>query len=548
MPPTLPSFTVCKPTKLFDFSRASPQPASTLTQAAECRSSLASFFRHSWAVLEPTTPLDDNWHIDAICAHVQAALEGWRAQQLDPEAINALQNLIINVPPGTAKSRIVNVATPAWMWIDSPQWKAIFLSANPRVALRDSVYCRDLIESDWYRDTFRPNWRLSDDQNAKSFYRNTAGGSRLAMGFGSRITGDRGDFLGVDDPHDAEEVNSIKLREAVTDRWDSAVSNRVNDLRSSVRIGIMQRLHEADWSGHNLRGGRWEHLLLPMEFVTAEDWECECESCKRNQARGATAIGWSDPRSEPGEALFDKRFPAEILETEKVRLGEYGYAGQMQQSPVPAGGAIFKEAWFDNRYEKLPVLRSVWTIWDTALKAKQENDESACATFADGEDGQLYVLRAAHGRWETPVLAEFLIQQAYWFRDKYGDRYVGDYVEDKVSGITLMQYLRRHEDKDRKRAFDGKRLALIPISPGDLDKVARAQGVTPLCEAERVRLPDTSIFAGAVTWVRDLIGSLTLFPKGTHDDLVDVLVYGVKRWNGTLGSRKSRRGKTGGQV
>lgn len=203
---------------------------------------------------------------------------------------------------------------------------------------------------------------------------------------------------------------------------------------------------------------------------------------------------------------------------------------------ITAEGGVFKRAWFA-RYRKLPRLREAWTTWDTALKAKEENDESACVTVGLGEDGQLYVLRMAHGRWETPDLAEFLVAQADWLRRSYGERYRGDYVEDKASGITLMQYLRRQRPD----------LALIPVKV-EADKVTRAKGVTPVCESGRVLLPDTGVFPTAHEWVRDLLGQLATFPQaGVHDDIVDAFVYALKKLVGTLGGpRQSRRGRRGG--
>ncbi len=151
-----------------------------------------------------------------------------------------------------------------------------------------------------------------------------------------------------------------------------------------------------------------------------------------------------------------------------------------------------------------------------------------------------------HGRWETPDVAQFMIDQAYWLKQVFGDEYRGDYVEDKVSGTTLMQYVRRHQDADRLRAHDGSLLAVIPIQTGKDDKVARAHGVTPLCEALRVLLPDGEAFPATQAWVRDLLAQLTTFPAGAHDDIVDVFVYSIMRFLGHLNKKKSRRGKGGG--
>src|SRR5690349_2352276 len=51
-------------------------------RTARGRASLAEFIRQGWHVLEGAAPLVDNWHIDAIALHVQAALEDWHARQL----------------------------------------------------------------------------------------------------------------------------------------------------------------------------------------------------------------------------------------------------------------------------------------------------------------------------------------------------------------------------------------------------------------------------------------------------------------------------------
>ena len=40
-----------------------------------CRRSLAQFFKRSWSVLEPSTPLRWNWHIEVVCNHIQTMLE-----------------------------------------------------------------------------------------------------------------------------------------------------------------------------------------------------------------------------------------------------------------------------------------------------------------------------------------------------------------------------------------------------------------------------------------------------------------------------------------
>ena len=75
---------------------------------------LSEFVQQSWEVLEPSTNLDWNWHLDVVCDHVQAVLFDWLAKQSNPEHNQRAQNLLVNIPPGSMKSRIVAVCMPAW--------------------------------------------------------------------------------------------------------------------------------------------------------------------------------------------------------------------------------------------------------------------------------------------------------------------------------------------------------------------------------------------------------------------------------------------------
>ena len=207
---------------------------------------LSWFVRESWPILEPTTRLVWNWHMEAVCDHIQAMLEGWIKSQRTGVPYD-VRNLMVTVPPGSAKSRILSVCAVAWMWGHFPSWRVICFSSNPRVSIRDSMFCREIIESNWYKSVFKPDWKMAEDQNAKGNYRNTAGGSRVAIGVGAKLLGERGDALFVDDPHGSyADVQSDLIRVGTVDWWDQIACNRLNDMRLGLRVGIMQRLHEDD--------------------------------------------------------------------------------------------------------------------------------------------------------------------------------------------------------------------------------------------------------------------------------------------------------------
>lgn len=376
-------------------------------------------------------------------------------------------------------SRIVSVCAPAWIWTYHPGFKMIFLSANPRVALRDSVLCRDLIESQWYQERFKPSWQLRLDQNAKSSYWNSAGGFRNAGGFNSRITGDRADGLFVDDPHDAEEVNSDTKRLNVIERWDTAIYNRVNDTQRSFRIGIMQRLHEEDWAGHNLKTGEWGHLCIPQE------WEGD---------RTPTPFDWTDPRTEPGQLMFPDRFSREFVDKEKKRLGSYGYAGQHQQRPAPMTGGLFKRSWWQY-YEVLPAFEQMVQSWDCTFKDAKTSDYVVGQVW--GRRGsEYYLLDQIRDRLDiNGTLAAIEQMTAKWPQAK------AKLIEDKANGSAVIDLL--------KRKISG----LIAINPNG-GKVVRAQAIAPYVEAGNVYLPH-------YPWVGDFVGEFSQFPNGANDDQVD---------------------------
>jgi predicted phage terminase large subunit-like protein len=473
--------------------------------ATRCRASLYEFTVAAWPVLEPSAPFILNWHIKAICDAIQAVLEDWDDKRKGKIAKARMQNLLINIPPGTAKSRIVCVMAPCWFWLRCPDWRAIFFSGNPRVAARDSVYRRDLLESQWYRETFKPAWALKQDQNAKLQFNNDAGGFHSALTAGQKIIGDRGDALFVDDPNDATEVDSDEVRTNLNEIWwDQGAANRLNDPQTSVRIGIMQRLHEDDWAGHVLQqksagGYIWWHLCFMQEYEPETRCPCGREKCE-------TPLGKLDPRTAPGELLFPARFPKHILDEERERLGANGYAGQHQQHPYAKGGGQIKKEWF-KFYTEDPekmVFDEIYQSWDMTFKKTKSSD------FVVGQvwgirGPRRYLLDQVRARMDFPETVK-----AVKLLSKRWPKAVAKYIEDKANGSGVIASLRAELE------------GIIPVNP-EGGKEARASAVAPLIEAGNVYLPSKE----RCPWVEGLLGECEAFPNGLHDDQVDAMTQAL---------------------
>lgn len=234
------------------------------------------------------------------------------------------------------------------------------------------------------------------------------------------------------------------------------------------------------------------HLRLPMEF-------------EKEHARPAR-VGRGDPRTVEGELLFPQRFPREVLDAEKQRLGSAGYAGQHQQRPTPATGGIFQRGWW-RFWRELPAeFDEVIQSWDLTFKGSDGSDYVVGQVW--GRKGaSKYLIDQVRARLDFPAtLAAIRALSAKWPQATL------KLVEDKANGPAVLAALRAEIS------------GLVAVEP-DGGKEARAHAVAPQVEAGNVYLPDPS--RGA--FVHDLLEELAAFPRGAHDDQVDTLTQALRR-------------------
>src|ERR1017187_6735347 len=221
------SITVNSPTT--NSSNSTPSSSRPVLSRLHLKTEKARRKRHefvlqAWPLLEPATPFVEGMHVRAVCEHLQAVAEG------------RLRHLIINIPPGHAKSLLTAVFWPAWVWIDHPEARWLFSSYREPLATRDSVKCRRLIESDWYQQRWVDRYQLSGDQNQKNRFENTRTGYRVVVPM-SAGTGERGDYVVVDDPHSVDQAASDTERHAAVEWWNGSMATRLNDLSSAMGGG-----------------------------------------------------------------------------------------------------------------------------------------------------------------------------------------------------------------------------------------------------------------------------------------------------------------------
>lgn len=494
-----------------------PSEELELLRAERAKRSFAEFCKRAWREIDPA-PLVWGWHLDAICEHLQAVTEG------------RIRRLVINVPPGHAKSMIVSVLWPAWVWTRRPSWRLLCASYDLDLSMRDAVKQRTLVQTEWYqrhftedpngRTTTEDRWKLKGDQNVKSYYENTSLGFRQCVAIGSG-TGKRGDALVIDDPISAEESNSKQAREKAI-RWKTeTMSSRFNDQASAQEVLVMQRLHEEDLTGYLLKAGGWVHLRLPSRFELKPS--CKCETC----AKGANPIGWKDPRKREGQLLFPAKFPEPVLqEAESTKgMGAIAFAGQHQQRPMPASGGMVQRKWFGRRWHfpgdaspiyKEPVealVRRVYDprtakpstrmiVTDAAFKKTNESDFVAVGVV----DLVYPSLFLVDWKWDRMGLIE-TIQAILDLRKKWpGVSTIA--VEDKANGSGVIEVLKT------------KLPGITEVQPLG-SKEARVMAAAPFLHAGDVWIPE------AHPQVEEAVVEAAAFPKASHDDWIDMLAYGI---------------------
>lgn len=494
-------------------------PAALLkaVEKRRCELSLAEFVRHAWKVIEPGQPYVHGWHIDFICAHLEAITD-----EVVLDNGELYNRLLVNVPPGTMKSLLIGVFWPAWEWGPRrmPHMRYVCAAHSQDLAIRDGLRMRRLVQSEWYQDHWGDIVVLTGDQNQKTKFENTATGFRQATAAGS-ITGARGDRVIIDDPHSVDGANSDQQRQSTLTWFLEAVPTRVNNPDRSAIVVVMQRLHEEDVSGVILsRDLGYDHIMLPMRYDPARAY--------------ATKLGYADPREEDGELLFPDRFPLDVVERDEKAMGPYATAGQFQQQPEPRGGGIIKDHWWQ-LWDKgeYPPLEFIIASLDTAYTTKAENDFSALtvwgvfsgssegkATRSVDRYGRTIELRTSYQSESLGPVPKVMLMYAWQVKlelhelaEKVAatcsrmrvDRLL---IENKAAGHSVAQEIRR--------LFGAETFAVQMYDPKTLDKTARLYSVQHLFAEGMIYAPDKD-------WAEQVIRQCSVFPKGKNDDLVDTV-------------------------
>lgn len=414
-------------------------------EAAQSRRSLLRF-------TEYTNPL-----------YQRAAHHALIAEKLEQVERGEIDRLMIFMPPRHGKSELASKRFPAWCLGKNPKRQIIAASYNSDLANDFGRNVRNLVAEPEFSQVF-PGVTLAPDSQAANRMNTNHGGTYVAAGVGTAVTGRGAHIALIDDPFkDREEADSERRRELVWDWYRSTLYTRL--MPGGAIVLIQTRWHEDDLAGRLLEqeADQWEVLELP-----ALDPE-----------RGALWPEW-----------YDEAALLRIKDT----IGPREWSALYQQRPQPDEGTFFRREWFKS-WDKLPALRYYGTS-DYAV-TDGGGDYTVHTVWGIGPDGDLYRVE----QWKGQTTSDVWIERKLDLVAKY--KPLAWFGEGGVIQKAIEPMLRR---RMRERSVHCR----LEWLPSVADKPTRARSFQAMAATGRVHLEP-----GA-----DL-GEYLMFPAGKHDDEVD---------------------------
>ena len=287
-----------------------------------------AFVRLAWRHADQSD-LSWSWHMEEVCSELELIA---RRRKL-----NIPSNLGVAIPPGTSKSMMISVLWQPFVWgpMDWPESNWITSAYDDGLAYDLSRKARELVSSRWFQD----RWPVRLIRSGDTYWSNSKGGARIAVGIGSRITGQHGHFILGDDlvKEQLARIGSpTQIADAVrkgTAFWFGTLSTRAVDY-IAARVLVHQRLHPDDPIGVAQREHGYDVIRFPAHFDPEQ----------------------ADPRDHrtvEGELLCP-RMTEEVIAAIAREIGPRAAKAQLEQDPESAGGAIITAEYMARRWKLLP--------------------------------------------------------------------------------------------------------------------------------------------------------------------------------------------------
>lgn len=385
------------------------------------------------------------------------------AEKLEAVERGEIDRLMIFMPPRHGKSELASKRFPAWCLGRNPKRQIIAASYNSDLASDFGRNVRNIVAAPEFGQVFS-GVSLAPDSQAANRMNTNKGGTYVAAGVGTAVTGRGADIALIDDPFkDREEADSERRRELVWDWYRSTLYTRL--MPGGAVVLIQTRWHEDDLAGRllELERDQWEVLELP-------------------------AI------DQQGAALWPEWYDVPALTRIKDTIGPREWSALYQQQPQPDEGTYFQRDWF-KEWGTLPPLNMYGTS-DYAV-TDGAGDYTVHRVWGVDQDGTIYRV----GGWRGQSTSDVWIDRKIDLIEKY--KPLAWFGEAGVIQKAIEPMLRR-------RMMERKAFCRLEWLSSISDKPTRARGFQARAAMGKVRFEP-----GAD------VSEHLMFPAGKHDDDVD---------------------------
>jgi predicted phage terminase large subunit-like protein len=414
--------------------------------------------------------------------------------KLDSVAEGVCDRLMVQMPPGSAKSTYGSILFPAYFLGRHAGSQIIATAHTASLADYFGRHVRDTVVA--HGDVL--GLAMARASRAAAKFSVQGGGEYFAAGVRGPITGRRADLILIDDPVKSwAEAESETLRDGLYDWYRAELTAR---LKPGGRIVlIMTRWHEDDLAGRLLAAEpAWTCLKLPAI------------------AGDADAMG-----RRPGEVLWPEWQDAAAMQRRRVEVGERAFAAMYQQDPRPPEAALFKARNVRVVAEAPDCVRTV-RAWDLAASlpgAGRNPDYTVGLKLGMTAQNGLIVLDVIRLQ-ASPAQVEARILAAA-----------------KADGMATILALPQDPGQAGaaqiamlSRSLTGFHIVATPETGA---KITRAMPAATQVDAGNLSLL-------AAPWNENFLAELSAFPDSAKDDQVDALSRAVNTMATTQGQPARR--------